>query len=417
MKANLCALFAILFFISFFITGAAQAAEPYIVFPSDGDNVGRYFGTAIGIHDETMVVGARAMPVGENYGQGAAYVYVFSGRGISEPDWQEVAKLVAPDGATGDRFGTRVAIEDDVIVVSAPRAAVDGIVEAGAVYVFHRSGASNHWRQAAKLTAADPTTMARFGAGIDIDAGRIVASAPGADSELGQSVGAVYLFEHDANPSSWQQRAKLKASDDIEGAVFGASVALSGNTLAIGRTGEDAIHLYEANASGWQLDATLTPELDDHRPLIGGSVALEGDTLAIPAPGEVPEGYNENWWDVGVVHVFERSAGDWQRTGTLVAQNPYIFNRFGSYIALQDDYIAVGEDYEGYELSVFGRNSTGNRERVIRMPFGFSRDGKGVAVSGQWLANGHPEAQPAWPEGSPRGAVHIHAMDALLDSE
>lgn len=393
----------------FLLAGGAGAAEPAVLYPSDGDDSVRHFGTAIGIHGDTIVVGARSMPVGGNFLQGAAYVYVHAGQGNREPEWREAMKLVAADGQAGDRFGSSVAIEDNLVVVGAADATVDGLPEAGAVYVFKRRGQSMRWMQAAKLVAADPTTMARFGTSIDIDGGRVAVGAPGAGRELGLPAGAVYVFDTE-RPHEWRQSMKLSAADAMDGAAFGASVALSGNTLAVGRTGANAVHVYDDNGSGWTQSAVLQPVLNVTDPGVGGQVELEGDTLVISAPGDLPDGYNENWWDVGVVHVYERGNGGWNHAAILAAQFPFIFNRFGSYLALQDGRIAVGESYEGYEMSVFDRNANGAWERILRMPFGFSREGKGLAVSGRWLANGSPESLPAWPNESPRGDVTVYDM-------
>jgi hypothetical protein len=62
-------------------------------------------------------------------------------------------KLVAPDGAAGDRLGDAVAVAGDTAVVGA--LFDDG--GRGAVYVFTRTADS--WTQTAKLTATDGDMM------------------------------------------------------------------------------------------------------------------------------------------------------------------------------------------------------------------------------------------------------------------
>lgn len=64
----------------------------------------------------------------------------------------EVAKLLASDGAAGDGFGYSVSIDGDSAVIGA----IDGNVatQIGAAYVFVRDGAGN-WSEQAILTASD----------------------------------------------------------------------------------------------------------------------------------------------------------------------------------------------------------------------------------------------------------------------
>lgn len=50
------------------------------------------------------------------------------------------------------------------------------------------------------------------------------------------SAGAVYVFVR--NGTTWAQQAYLKASNTGAGALFGNSVAVSGNTLVVGAPGE-----------------------------------------------------------------------------------------------------------------------------------------------------------------------------------
>ncbi len=51
--------------------------------------------------------------------------------------------------------------------------------------------------------------------------------------------GAVYVFTRDA-AGVWSQQAYVKASNTDSGDFFGVSVAISGDTLAVGAGGEDS---------------------------------------------------------------------------------------------------------------------------------------------------------------------------------
>ena len=185
------------------------------------------FGHAVAISGDTLVIGAPA--VGESTGE--AYVYVRSGA-----TWSQQAQLVAPDGATSDAFGDSVAIAGDMILVGAPNHASGGQAYSGAVYAFNRSGTS--WTAATPtLTASDQRTDDSFGSSLAILGG---VAAIGAPNKLGpvvgntfvSALGAVYVFTNAG--AGWQQSQKLVPNVTTSNLMFGSSVALGPNVLAVG---------------------------------------------------------------------------------------------------------------------------------------------------------------------------------------
>jgi len=57
------------------------------------------------------------------------------------------------------------------------------------------------------------------------------------DDDLGSNSGSAYIFTRSG--SSWAQQAKLLAADGASVDVFGAVVALSGETAIVGANGDD----------------------------------------------------------------------------------------------------------------------------------------------------------------------------------
>jgi hypothetical protein len=98
-----------------------------------------YFGTAVSIDTDTVVVGALSVNLPGANDAGAAYVFTRSG-GV----WSQQAKVVAPDATTGDSFGAAASLSGDIAVVGAYQKTVNigGFVygQAGAAYVYARSG-------------------------------------------------------------------------------------------------------------------------------------------------------------------------------------------------------------------------------------------------------------------------------------
>jgi len=181
-----------------------------------------------------VLIGAFASnTLGEN--SGAAYIFR---RNAEDNSWFEEARIYPEDGVAGDKFGVKVALDEteNLAVISADQA---GSGE-GAVYVYERndrgSNSSALWTQKAKLTADGTTEGAQFGDSVDIQGDTIVVGASHPDVPI---TGAVYVFEKDGSSSSWVQTHKLVPGDENHNynsaeSRFGRSVALAGNTLVVG---------------------------------------------------------------------------------------------------------------------------------------------------------------------------------------
>ena len=108
-----------------FVTAFSLAASLGLAHPAAADwaqtqkivstprGVGAQFGNAVAISGTTMVIGARNDSTTASQA-GAAVVYVRSGT-----NWTQQAKLLANDGALGDKFGYSVAVSDNTIVIGA----------------------------------------------------------------------------------------------------------------------------------------------------------------------------------------------------------------------------------------------------------------------------------------------------------
>ena len=109
-------------------------------------------------------------------------------------------KLVASDKEANAHFGYSVALEGDTVVVGARYDDEGGVTDAGAVYIFKRSGAL--WSEEAKLFASDKETSSRFGVSVELEGDTIVAGAYYNDEGGVTNAGAVYIYEGLDDPSS-----------------------------------------------------------------------------------------------------------------------------------------------------------------------------------------------------------------------
>ena len=243
---------------------------------------GDLFGFSVAISGETAVVGALSDDTAAGTDAGSAYVFVRSG--IS---WSQQAKLTASDAAAGDDFGESVAISGNTIVVGADLDDDAGNFS-GSAYVFVRSGTS--WSQQAKLTAGDAAAGDQFGFYVGISGETVVVGCLGDDSG-GTEAGAAYVFVRSG--TSWSQQQKLTASDAAAGDLFGFSVTIGGDTVVVGAplddtgAGSDAgsAYVFVRSGTSWSQQAKLTASDAAAGDQFGrNAVGISSDTVVVGAP-------------------------------------------------------------------------------------------------------------------------------------
>jgi hypothetical protein len=213
------------------------------------------FGASITYGGTRLLVGAPAKA------SGAGAVYVFTSSGAS---WSQQQMLIASDGASGDAFGSSLAVSGNVAWMGAPGHASS----AGAVYVFASSGGV--WSQLQEVTAFAGASGDRFGASVALGPGTAVVGAPFASL----SRGAAYVF---ANGTSWTQQQPISASDGAANDLFGWSVALDANTAVVGAYGKNsaagAAYVYVAPVAPV---VSAVPALGPWAPALAGLLLFAG---------------------------------------------------------------------------------------------------------------------------------------------
>ncbi|KAL7530375.1 hypothetical protein ACHAXR_003454, partial [Thalassiosira sp. AJA248-18] len=96
--------------------------------------------------------------------------------------WIQEAKLVASDGAPGDRFGESVSIHDDTAIV--------GATDSGSAYVFVRN-APGDWTQQDKFSTSGGGDG--FGWSVGISNNTFIVGAY-LDDDNGNDSGAAYIY-------------------------------------------------------------------------------------------------------------------------------------------------------------------------------------------------------------------------------
>ncbi len=150
-----------------------------------------------------------------------------------------VGKLTSSAAAAYDGLGTSVAASGDTVVVGAPHDD-DAGVDAGSVSLFTPDGVGGHTES--KLTASDTSAGDGFGGSVAMSGDTIVIGASG-DDDGGATSGAAYVFQPDG--SGGYTETKLVASDAAPDDRFGFSVAVSGDTIVVGAYGDDGARSFD----------------------------------------------------------------------------------------------------------------------------------------------------------------------------
>lgn len=337
-------------------SGGSWSQEAYIK-PANTD-AGDFFGYGLALSSDgnTLAVGAigeasSATGIGGddslNDAAGSGAVYVFS-RDLGL--WTQQAYIKADNAEAGDSFGYFVDLSDsgDVLAVGAIWEDSDGsadtdnsVSDAGAAYVFTRSGAA--WSQQDYVKAGNPDIDDHFGGHVRLsgdgttlavgavtpDTGTLHGEDSGAtgvdgdetDDSVSES-GAVYVFTEGGG--NWIQQAYIKASNTGLSDLFGFGIALSqdGNRLAIGARAEDGA------GTG-----------------IGGNEASNASTNS------------------GAVYFYTRSSGLWSDSITYIkAPNTGPGDSFGYALDMSDDgtTLAIGAFAEDSAATGIGGDQDDN---------------------------------------------------------
>ncbi len=344
------------------------------------------WGSAIAIDQDTLVIGAWLQDTDENGANaandaGAAYVFTRSGA-----SWSFQQKLVG-SGVNGrvadDEFGVSVGISGDTVIVGALFQGYDEnggnfLNDAGAAYIFTRAGTT--WSLQQKIVGSGVNgrvAQDQFGENVAIHNDTVVVAAVGQDyDETGAnalaSAGAAYVFTRSG--TTWSLQQKLVGSGvngRIISDVFGSSISVYGDTIAVGSINQDydesganlvgnagAAYVFTRSGTTWSLQQKIVGSGVNGRGAgdnFGNSVSLSGDTLVVGAPNQ---GYDEAGGNflaqAGAAYVYSRSASTWSLQQKIVGAGTngrIADDRFGWRVSLSGELVAIGAYKQDYDAS------------------------------------------------------------------
>ncbi len=331
-----------------------------------------------------------------------------------ELGWEQQAYIKAANNDAGDFFGSSTSLSTNTLAVGtsyessnqsiitngAAASGNNSNTNSGAVYVYKRTGSS--WAQEAYIKAVNNDANDLFGGTISLSGDSLAVGARWEDSNQttitngatasgnnsNSTSGAVYVYKRIG--SSWAQEAYVKAVNNDAGDFFGRSISLSGDTLAVGASGEasnqttitngatasgnnsngssGAVYIYKRTGSMWAQEAYIKAVNNDAADYFGSSTSLSGDTLAVGAPyefsnqttitnGTTASGDNSNN-DSGAVYIYKRTGSSWFQEAYLKAVNNDVEDKFGYSTSLSGDTLVVGAINEASDQTTITNGTT-----------------------------------------------------------
>ena len=221
-----------------------------------------------------------------------------------------------------------------------------------------------------------------------------------------------YQLVFDRGGAVLDQLVYGKASNPGSNDGFGYSVALSGDTLAVGAYFESsaavgvngdqandtasragAVYVFVRSGKTWSQQAYLKASNTGAGDNFGRAVALSYDTLVVGATGEASAatGVGGNQADnsapgAGAVYVFTRSGSTWSQQSYVKASNSEKADLFGTAVALSGETLAVGAFGEDSAATGVNGNQADNTASAAGAVYVFIRS------SGTWTQQAYLKA-------------------------
>lgn len=262
---------------------------PHSIIKSSNSQAGDRFGSAITLYESTMAISApgedsNASGIHSNdnsntqvlkinntaTNSGAVYIFSFNEETNS---WQESFYIkpnnnVVSDGSFNKRFGERLLLTDNLLLISAPGedsyngdADDSSVPDSGIVYRYAQQDSPLSFSFLDGVKAFNPGAGDLFGSSLAVNEKFIAIGAPFEDndkrliinnletaSNLDQvennnrsNSGAVYVFSRINNSTAIERYSYIKSSNSDAEDFFGASLAFGNSSLIVGAPGEDSI--------------------------------------------------------------------------------------------------------------------------------------------------------------------------------
>lgn len=309
--------------------------------PSDGATEER-FGQTVALWGDLAIVGADQDDE-KGYRAGAAYIFRFD---PVSGTWTEEAKLLASDGVDQDHFGIAVGLSEETAVVGS-KFDDDNGPYSGSAYIFRYDLLTGTWHEEAKIIASDGDASDIFGKTVALS-GSVVAVGAEGDDDNGVQSGSVYVFRFDSASGTWNEEAKLLPSDGAMREYFGGSLSVDAELIAVGarwstgngaRSGAGYVYRFDPGSSTWIEEVKLIPSGSEPYDYYGTSIALSEEVVILGGTGEDIYGSNTG---AAYSFAYDQGFGTWFEEDKLIPSDGGDQEAFGSTAAIHERMAVVG---------------------------------------------------------------------------
>jgi len=282
------------------------------------------FGRVIKLFEGGLIVGVYEADVDDVTSAGKAYVY--------DPEWDLVTLLQSPTPLEGEAFGRHIDTLGDKIAIANDRALVDGLIEAGMVYLFYTDGSPF-----LELKAPFVGLYQKFGAEVTLGRDIILIAETGGMVEGASHGGLVHVYDDEGS----YIRNLTSPSIKQEG-TFGWSIAASDEYVLVGEPGYIprsmipkvcSVYVFDYD---WNHVATLNAPDQMERTCFGASTSICAGHVVIGEPSATVDGFEK----AGRAHIFDT---EWNHVATLQSPTPEPLAEFGGDVVVGGDIVVVGE--------------------------------------------------------------------------
>jgi hypothetical protein len=307
------------------IDGSDNLQIQKILPPPPNYNNDFFGGADIHIQDDKAIIASASHDRKQTDG-GVVYFYKYDGY-----NWIFVEKLENPDGiASGDNFGSAVAIDGDRMVIAASG---DEAIDEGALYYYEYNGA--RWGYQQKLTSSNVSALGEMGFSVSLNGNFLAAGAPIHNPGAAAGAGGIQVFKF--NGVQWEEDQFLEATDNDAGDNLGFRVSVWGNYIAATAPTDDgaganrgALYIFEYNGTTWSQKHKFTPGTST---LLGYGLAMSGERLVVGS---------HNDGGKGAAHFYTFNGTNWVFVQTVQSAVGSASQEFGYSVGLYGDMAMIG---------------------------------------------------------------------------
>jgi hypothetical protein len=258
-------------------------------------------------------------------------------------------QLIQRSGVLDVRFGALTAIEDNNLIILST--GENGSTDETDTLYFYEKNASSQWQYVGTHAMNNQRTrnFNAIGERMTLQNGQLFMGFPEDDSKA-ENAGAFHEYALSSGAiDSIISSVYPQDSDSLDYAYLGQSVALEGDIAVVGAPGEDsyrgAAYIFQKVNNQWQSLAKLVPPGLSSWSDFGATVAISGDTIAIGAPMRKDPSVR------GKVYIYKKPLSGWQQMDanyeviediSVLMDGEKVLDNYGKSLDLFEDRLAVG---------------------------------------------------------------------------